>query len=107
MSLLQGAILRAFRDAVDNPEVRKPQKFKIRDMTPITYRWSRMITQLNIIAKVEEKTAMLEARRRIVDDKVREAEEELERCKKAANRAPQKKMPSRKKPTSVDEVRLE
>ena len=88
---LQGAILRKFQEAVQQPDTRKPARYRIRDSTPSMTQWVRFVNQLNIHAQVAEKAAMISAKRLILDEHVKQKEEELERALIAAGRAPQKK----------------
>ena len=101
---VQMAILRAFQKAVENPDLPQPVRHKLRDMDPVTARWVRLLSQLNIHAQAAEKAAMISAKQMILDENVKQKQQELERAMKAANRAPQKSYASKKKfePTPVE-----
>ena len=77
----------------------------IAELSKMEHHWLRMLNVLNFSARVEESVAMLDTRQRILQMKMEQAEMELQRAQRAAGRYPQVK--ASKKPTKVDETRLE
>ena len=75
MLKLQGDILKKFQEAVQNPDARKPARYRIMDLTPALTQWVRFVNQLNIHAQVAEKAAMISAKRLILEDHVKQKED--------------------------------